>query len=139
MGAGASVSCLFIAADKYIIFYSPIIIFLLAVYSDCFTFPLISFIIHYHPLHALHHLSTPCVTHPLLVESFSCSMICVDRFEAGVNVPPTVWCGMGNGKIRIFDASSWRLYPRYVQAVDRCVSQLHVCICSFHCAQCCYI
>lgn len=35
--------------------------------------------------------------------------------------PPTVWCGMSNGKIRVFNATNWRLNPRYVQAADRWV------------------
>jgi len=31
----------------------------------------------------------------------------------------TVWCGMADGKVRVFDAGSWQLQPNYVQASDR--------------------
>ncbi|KAK6960212.1 DENN domain-containing protein 3, partial [Biomphalaria glabrata] len=31
------------------------------------------------------------------------------------NIPPRLWCGMGDGKIRVFDATNWMLEHNFIQ------------------------
>ncbi|KAH9496721.1 DENN domain-containing protein 3 [Bulinus truncatus] len=31
------------------------------------------------------------------------------------SIPPRLWCGMGDGKVRVFDATNWMLEPNFIQ------------------------
>ncbi|GFS17507.1 DENN domain-containing protein 3 [Elysia marginata] len=35
--------------------------------------------------------------------------------ESSTNCPPRLWCGMGDGKVRVFDATNWALEESFVQ------------------------
>ncbi len=37
---------------------------------------------------------------------------------------PKLWCGMGNNKVLVFDASTWLLETQYIQAKERIVSDI---------------
>ncbi|XP_067938886.1 DENN domain-containing protein 3-like [Watersipora subatra] len=71
----------------------------------------------------LDNASVECLMYlPGVHSSSAASTAAQSRVSCGETLTPTVWCGMSNGKIRIFDAASWRLYPRYIQALDRVIS-----------------
>ena len=38
------------------------------------------------------------------------------------NCPPRLWCGMGDGKVRVFDATNWALEQSFVQTKATVVS-----------------
>ncbi|XP_059174697.1 DENN domain-containing protein 3-like [Physella acuta] len=42
------------------------------------------------------------------------------------NVPPRLWCGMGDGKVRVFDATNWSLERSFVQAKNTVSAMLAV-------------
>ena len=49
-------------------------------------------------------------------------VLVIDRSSSHVEESgPRLWCGMGSGKIKVYDASTWMLQSRYVQAKDRVV------------------
>ena len=31
------------------------------------------------------------------------------------SIPPRLWCGMGDGKVKVFDATNWTLEKTFVQ------------------------
>ena len=44
-----------------------------------------------------------------------------DRSSVDGDHGPKLWCGMANGKLQVFDASTWMLEPPCLQAKDRIV------------------
>ncbi|XP_070534995.1 DENN domain-containing protein 3-like isoform X2 [Ptychodera flava] len=42
-----------------------------------------------------------------------------NRSEGDEDNSPKLWCGLGNGKIRVFDASTWICESQFIEAKDR--------------------
>ena len=49
-------------------------------------------------------------------------ILVADRSSVDGDHGPKLWCGMANGKLQVFDASTWMLEQPCLQAKDRIVS-----------------
>ena len=56
------------------------------------------------------------------MNEYKLDMICVTgRSAMDEDEGPKLWCGMGNGKVKVFDGSTWLLETTQIQAKDRVV------------------